>query len=268
MAESELTDNRTVIVFPDRETMHQAVAARLLLTMSERLAQQSRFDVALTGGSDGIAVLQAMVDHPFAEAVTWNRVHLWWGDERFVLPDDDDRNAKQAREAWFGRLIDAGLLPEDNIHMMPADTRSREIADAASDEENDAMLARAAAEYQRTLEHQLGTDGAFDVSMFGIGPDGHFASLFPDREEVRIDDPATWTVGVTHSPKMPPLRISLTVPFITRSREVWMIASKEGKAEAVARALSSVNDSHTPSSYAAGAEKTLWYLDQAAASRR
>lgn len=267
MVESASTGNRAVITFPDRDTMHQAVAARLLLTMSECLARRSRFDVALTGGSDGIAVLRAMAGHPLATAVDWSRVHLWWGDERFVLPDDGDRNAGQAREAWFGALVDAGLLPEANVHEMPADDRPRDAADAASDMENDTVLDAAAADYRRELEDQLGADGAFDVAMFGIGPDGHFASLFPDRDEVRIDDPDAWTVGVSHSPKMPPLRISLTVPFITRSHEVWMIASKEGKAEAVSRALGAARDPHVPSSYAAGAEKTLWFLDRDAAAR-
>lgn len=266
MAESEPTSRRAVVTFPDRGTLHQAVAARLLLTMAETLAERPRFDVALTGGSDGIAVLQAMVGHPFAAAVAWDRVHLWWGDERFVTPDDPDRNAGQAREAWFGALVADGLLPEANVHEMPADDRPREVADAADDAENDAILARAAADYRRELEGQLGPDGAFDVAMFGIGPDGHFASLFPDRDEVRIDEPGTWTVGVARSPKMPPLRVSLTVPFIRRSREVWMVASKRGKAEAAARALGTTCDPHTPSSYAAGAERTLWYLDADAAS--
>lgn len=256
-------DNRSVIIYPDRDTLHQAVAARLLLAMSDALAVRPRFDVALTGGSDGIAVLRAMAGHPLAAAVDWSRVHLWWGDERFVPSDDGDRNAGQAREAWFGALVDAGLLPETNVHEMPADDRPR---DAASDAEDDAVLAAAAADYRRELEDQLGPDGAFDVAMFGIGPDGHFASLFPDRDEVRIGDPDAWTVGVSHSPKMPPLRVSLTVPFITRSREVWMVASKEGKAGAVARALSHPCDPHTPSSYAAGVEKTLWLLDGDAAS--
>ena len=117
---------RKTIVYPNPEVLAQAVAARTLLTIIDLLAEpdRQRVDIAVTGGTDGIYVLKVMGESPLADAVDWRRVHVWWGDERFVAADDDDRNAKQAREAWFGKLIEDGLMPAGNIHEMP-NVRSR-----------------------------------------------------------------------------------------------------------------------------------------------
>ena len=85
----------------------------------------------MTGGTDGNRVFAAMNASPLNDAVDWSRVHVWWGDERFVAADDDDRNAKQAREAWYGALVESGRMPAANIHAMPADTRGAEEIAAA-----------------------------------------------------------------------------------------------------------------------------------------
>lgn len=260
MTVAEEPTNRIVRVYPNRTALHHVIASRLLVSLMDLLSVQERVDIALTGGTDGIASLAVITGHPLEDQVDWSRVHLWWGDERFVMADDDDRNAKQARDAWFGRLVDRGVLPERNIHEMPADTRPRGEADTADDETNQRLVDQAAADYQQEIIRELGPDAAFDIAIFGVGPDGHFASLFPDRDEVLIDDERTLTAGVINSPKMPPLRVSLTVPFIRRTRDVWMVTTMTGKTDAINRALSGV-DPHTPSSYARGVNRTLWMLD-------
>ncbi len=252
--------NRVVVTYPDRNTLHHAAGTRMLLALSDLLAVKDRVDISLNGGRDGIAMLAVIHGNPLENAVDWSRVHLWWGDERFVQVNDADRNAKQARDAWFGSLVERGLLPEENIHEMPADERTREQADSADDATNQAIVDQAAVSYQQEIVDNLGSDGSFDIGIFGVGPDGHCASLFPDRAEVLIDDKNQLAAGVINSPKMPPLRVSLTVPFIHRCRQVWVVTTKAGKTEAINRALSGVSP-HTPSSYAYGAERTIWMLD-------
>ena len=186
---------RKTIVYPNPEMLAQAVAARTLLTIIDLLAEpeRRRVDIAVTGGTDGNRVFAAMNASPLNDAVDWNRVHVWWGDERFVAADDDDRNAKQAREAWYGALVEDGRMPAGNVHAMPADTRSATEIASASPEQTDAVLAEAAAEYQRELAAQLGENPALDIAMFGMGPDAHFASLFPDHGD---DRPFEAYVGV------------------------------------------------------------------------
>lgn len=101
---------RKTIVYPNPEVLAQAVAARTLLTIIDLLAEpdRQRVDIAVTGGTDGIYVLKVMGESPLADAVDWRRVHVWWGDERFVAADDDDRKrqagarglVRQAYRGW------------------------------------------------------------------------------------------------------------------------------------------------------------------------
>lgn len=258
---------RELVVLDDETAVVHEAARRTMQIIQDVLATQERADIAVTGGTDGIAMLAAMAGTDLESAIDWSRVHLWWGDERFVQVDDSDRNAKQAREAWFGRLATEGRLPERNVHEMPADVRSREVSDAASDEVNTVAVSVAAGEYAREIVRELGSDGTFDLAIFGVGPDGHFASLFPGKEEIAISDPAVTVVGVTHSPKMPPLRVSLTVPFIQTAHRVMVVASKEHKSEVIARGWHHPNSAQTPVSFASGALETVWVLDKAAAQR-
>ena len=119
---------RTTVVYPNPQILAEAVAARTLLTITDLLSEpnRTRVDIAVTGGTDGNRVFDAMNASPLNDAVDWSRVHVWWGDERFVAADDDDRNAKQAREAWYGKLVADGRMPAGNIHAMPSDERNLE----------------------------------------------------------------------------------------------------------------------------------------------
>ena len=233
---------RRTVTCPNPDVLAQAVAVRVLTTIRNLLAEpgRSRVDIALTGGTDGNRVLRAIGTDPLADDLDASRVHIWWGDERFV--------------------------PEGNIHEMPADTRDAAQIAAATDEENDAVLADAAAAYQKELIEHLGEEPTLDIALFGVGPDAHFASLFPGRPEVLIDDPHVLVAGVRDSPKPPPLRVTLTVPMIARSRHTWVFASGERKADAVAAAFAQPRNPQAPSSFADG-EELLWYIDQDAASK-
>ena len=148
--------------------------------------------------------------------VDWGRVVLWWGDERFVAPDSPDRNAGQARAAFADRLA----FDPAKVHEVPSTADSSSVEDAA------------AAYSAQLREHGA---GSFEVLMLGVGPDGHVASLFPGSPQLDADDQVA--VGVTASPKPPPERVSLTFGALNRSRSVWFLVSGEGKAGAVARAL-------------------------------
>jgi 6-phosphogluconolactonase len=266
---------RTIVRYADERGVVEAASTRLLLRVIDLLSDgRRRVDLAVTGGSDGIEMLRLTGINPLAASVDWKRVHFWWGDERFVPADDPDRNALQARQALLSRLMADFGLPEDNIHEMPADTRDFVARQDASDEEDEQAVRSAAAAYQHEMVTQMGDHPAFDIAWFGMGPDGHFASLMPGLPGIRLDDPNMLTCGVTHSPKLPPLRVSLTVPAIQSSHEVWVIASGERKREALAKALGApgtpadggdFDDPDVPVTFAAGRERTLWMVDTVAA---
>ena len=100
--------------------------------------------------------------------------------------------------------------------------------------------------------------------MLGIGPEGHVASLFPGLPALGDERPV---VAVRNSPKPPPTRLSLTLPSIQAAREVWILASGEEKADAVAQALSGADPAQVPAAGARGRQRTLFLLDGAAAAK-
>ncbi|MGH6654142.1 MAG: 6-phosphogluconolactonase [Actinocrinis sp.] len=242
-----------LIVHRDAAELAQAVAARLVTKLADVLAAKDQAHLVLTGGTIGIGSLAAVAGLPARVAVDWKRVHLWWGDERFLPEGDPDRNETQARSALLDKLdLDPAL-----VHAMPStDGPDGNDAEAAA-ERYTAELARYAADDSDVP--------AFDVELFGMGPDGHVASLFPEHPGVYEEDAAV--IAVHNSPKPPPDRLSFTFRTIRSAREVWVVAAGAEKAAAAHMALSGGGRVQVPAAGALGHARTLWLLDRAAAGR-
>ena len=242
----------TVLRHGTDDEVAAAVAGALVAALADAQATGREPWAVLTGGTIARKVHTAVAEHPDRDRVDWSSVHLWWGDERFVPADDEERNEGQAR----ADLIDRLPFDPAKVHTVRPDDGTASVEDAA-------------AAYASELEAVLGgpaegDDPWFDVVMLGIGPDGHCASLFPGHPEV---DASGLTVAVRDSPKPPPQRVSLTMSTLQRSREVWFVAAGEGKAEAVARSVAGGDVHETPSAGPRGLERTRWYVDGAAASQ-
>ncbi len=242
-----MTAEPTVVIHPDKQSLSDAIGARLVGAILDAQARSPEAQIALTGGSLGSAIIASLVQVPGRHAVDWTRVRVWWGDERYLPSGDADRNDKQNDDAG---LLQLGL-DQAKVHRVPG-------PDSSSGAEE------SAAAYARTIrEHG---QGRFDLVVLGVGPDGHVASLFPHHEAQRTTD--AMTVAVHHSPKPPPDRVSLTFECLGRTREVWFIVAGEDKAEAVAAALTPGADRwDVPASGPKGTEATRWLVDAAAASR-
>ncbi|MEE6179517.1 6-phosphogluconolactonase [Mycobacterium sp. 050134] len=241
--------SRVVEIFPDSEALVEAAARRLTDTIGAAVAARDRALIVLTGGSNGIGLLRSLA----GREIDWPKVHLFWGDERYVPEDDDERNDKQAREA----LLDRVDIPSSQVHPMPA-----------SDGEFGTDLAAAALAYEQLLAANAGPGQPvpnFDVHLLGMGPEGHVNSLFPDTPAVL--ETTRMVVAVEDSPKPPPQRITLTLPAVQRSREVWLMVSGSGKAEAAAAAIGGAPPVSIPAAGAVGLDTTLWLLDEEAAAK-
>lgn len=227
-----------------------AVADRFLQRLVAAQARGEEPHVALTGGTIAVEVHRAIAMHAPLHDVDWSRVGFWWGDERFVDPDSDGRNARAAR----ADLLD--VVGASRVFEVPSTADVRDVSAAA-------------ASYSGTLRAE--GSGEFDLVMLGIGPDGHVASLFPGYPQLDVDDEIA--VPVTDSPKPPPERVSLTYPALNRARAVWFLVSGDAKAEAVRQALADDGDLHdTPArgidpTPASGPGETVWFLDLPAASK-
>jgi 6-phosphogluconolactonase len=240
-----------VEVFPDGEALVEAAGGRLVATIQSAVAARGRALIVLTGGGNGIGLLRYLGTQ--RQRIDWSRVHLFWGDERYVPEDDDERNDKQAREA----LLDHVDIPSSHVHAMPA-----------SDGEFGNDLAAAALAYEQLLAANAEPGQPvpnFDVHLLGMGPEGHINSLFPDTPAVR--ESTRMVIAVEDSPKPPPQRITLTLPAVRRSREVWLMVSGAAKADAAAAAIDGAPPESIPAAGAVGLETTLWLLDAEAAAK-
>jgi 6-phosphogluconolactonase len=146
---------------------------------------------------------------------SWENVHLWYGDERCVPPEDPESNARMVREA----LVAPGAVE----HRMPGELGPERAAAAYAEELGDTVM---------------------DLTLNGMGPDGHTASLFPNHPAL---DATTPTAGIHDSPKPPPERVTLTLPTLNASRHLMLLVAGADKADALARVLAGP-DRGTPSS--------------------
>jgi 6-phosphogluconolactonase len=244
-----MTNERRVLVHPDKEALAASVAARFLTKTIDILDDQGYANIALTGGGMGDAVLQAVNTSPARDTIDWSRVHFWWGDERFVDRASEDRNERQAHAA----LLDHIAVPPENLHPFPA---SDEIAD----------IDEAAQVYAAELE-AFAADGQlfpkFDITFLGVGPDGHIASLFPDRAGIRETEATV--IAERNSPKPPPQRLSLTRPVLNASDRIWLVLAGTDKASALGLALAGASYTEVPVAGAKGRKRTVFFVDKDAA---
>ena len=231
-----------ILVHAGAADVAEALTARLLARITELQRDFRTPNIALTGGRIATQTYTRLAAEGRNSAVDWSRVELWWGDERFVAADDDERNAKQSLDL----LAPALPLTDSRIHPMPSSDGDLGLDDAAE-----------------AYADELG-ETTFDICLLGMGPDGHVASIFPEH-------PSSYAPGrviaVRSSPKPPPERISVTLPVINASAEVWFVVSGEDKATAAKMALLGTGPVQVPAAGVTGAQRTLWLIDRAAASQ-
>ena len=224
----------------DADVLAHRVAERLLKTLIDLQGTQEVAQLCLTGGRIAQQIFARLGELVAGSGLDPKRLELWWGDERFVPTDDPQRNAGPT----LALLARHFSLDPGRTHPMPG-------ADGVID------AGAAAATYAKELG-----ETRFDLCLLGMGPDGHVASIFPDHPS---GEPTTQTViGVSDSPSPPAERISLTIPKINESAQVWFLVSGAEKAEAVRRSLN--GDQELPAARVAGQARTLWLIDQAAAA--
>jgi 6-phosphogluconolactonase len=242
MTEGASTENRT---FESAEALAQGIAEWLCA-----LAQASDHDfaVCLSGGSTPRRLYERLSTPVIASRFPWSRAHWFWGDERFVPRDHPDSNYRMANEALLSRVP----VPGGNIHAMPTEGMSPQ---------------QAAASYEATLKSFYGADRLapdrplFDVTLLGIGEDGHTASLFPGQSA--LQENRRWAVAVIGVKSEP--RITLTYPALDSGRDVAFLATGEGKRAAVAGAKT--GDCEIPAAKVRPVGRLHWFTDRAAAPR-
>ena len=248
-------------VVPDATALATRAAEWLVGQIGHAIAKRDRAVIALSGGSTPKAVFALLAQLSYRGRIDWSRVHVFWGDERFVQAGDKERNETMARDA----LLDVVDVPAAHVYPMPADD-GPDYAHANDDLHAAFERARIGAELHETTLHAfhggttLSDKPFFDVVMLGLGEDGHTASLFPGSQV--LDETAHWVAAVRTDAKPPPIRITMTLPLLASTHAVLFLAAGEGKREIAARILA--GDESLPAARVHPIGGTLWILDEAA----
>jgi 6-phosphogluconolactonase len=208
------------------------------------VGSRDRFAICLSGGSTPRRLYQLLADSPYRDRLPWDRVHWFWGDERFVPWDHPDSNYGMVHAALLGRAP----VPPANIHGIPTN----------------GTPADAAATYERALQSYYGAESLdptrplFDIQILGLGPDGHTASLIPGTSV--LEERRRWVAEVIGGRPEP--RITLTYPALDSSRHTAFLVAGADKREALSRALA--GDQALPAARLRPLGELIWFVDEAA----
>lgn len=238
---SENKAMKKVEVLPDQAALVSLALELILSKMETAIAEREQFTIALAGGSTPKPLYEAIA----TKSLPWDKIHVFWGDERYVPPDHKDSNQLMARRAWLDRVD----IPASNIHPIPTD-------------ETDPL--KAAAKYEKHLQEFFSSSpGKFpslDIVLLGMGDDAHTASLFPHTEALKVTDKL---IAVGNKDGNP--RITFTYPFINAARCVMFVVAGANKRPALAQVFAPVADEFTYPSRLIQPQGELWWLLDAAA---
>jgi 6-phosphogluconolactonase len=245
-----MSPDPTIEILPDAAALALRALELFRAAARSSIRGQGRFTVALAGGATPRRLYEALADRDSDEPLPWERIHLFWGDERDVGPDDPGSNYRMAREA----LIDRIAIPEQNVHRIPAGEGSARDAAAGCERELRAFFGRGD-----------GRIPSLDLVLLGLGEDGHTASLFPGSP-LLADTERLVTSGRVEM--LAAERISMTLRLINGAARVIFLVSGASKAQAAKRILEGAGSGELlPAARVAPAGGSLtWLLDAAAAA--
>jgi 6-phosphogluconolactonase len=240
-----MTTNPEVRIFKSPGKVCDAIATEILKLTQE--SNQKIFDIALSGGNSPKVLFKKLAEE-YADTIPWERIHLWWGDERCVPPDDEQSNYKMTVDY----LISGISIPKENIHRIKGE----------NDPEPEA------ARYSKEMEEMLnsrGKDPVFDLILLGLGDDGHTASIFPDQLELFEDDSSC---AVAQHPITGQKRITITGNVLNNANRIFFLVVGKNKSMRVSEIM---NDNEAakllPAYYISPKNgELIWFLDEEAAS--
>ena len=230
---------RQVEIWNDRAEIASRALLLCQLAYNEAIAKNQRFTIVAAGGSTPRVLYELLANKEW----DWSKVHVFWGDERYVPVSDPQSNEGMTRAAW----LDHVAIPASNIHAVPTDADDPAIA---------------AAKYEQHIQEFFGISAGeipqFDLMLLGMGDDGHTASLFPHTKALKVIDRLV-TVGEKDGQP----RITMTVPLINQSKEIIFMIEGAAKAKALTAVLAPKGDiNQYPSRLITG--NTIWLCDRTA----
>ncbi len=235
-----------VKIFSNQKEVVKALAKAIF--QLNKSSEQHRFDILLSGGNTPTELFMRL-SKKYAETIEWDRIHLWWGDERCVSPENENSNFKQA----YDHLISKILIPEANIHRIKGENNPQEEA------------IRYAGEIEQNLNFR-GDNPVFDLVLLGLGEDGHTASIFPDELELFEDERIC---AVATHPLSGQKRITITGKVLNNANRVFFLVTGANKAQRVSEIMNDDDAAKLlPAYYISPTNgELIWFIDEAAAQK-
>jgi 6-phosphogluconolactonase len=227
-------------VFENPRELARAAAEMFAEEAAKNIREKGSFSVALAGGSTPKALYELLATE-YRDALEWEEIHAFFGDERIVPPDHEDSNYRMAQHALLSQV------PVGSVRRMRGELDPRE----------------AAALYEQELRTFFGGPPRFDLVLLGIGEDGHTASLFPNTPALDVTDRF-----VVENPveKLGTFRLTLTLPAINAAKRLVFLVAGEGKAGALKKILEGDTNPHEyPAKLVRQEGEATWMVDRAAA---
>lgn len=226
----DFDDDLDLTLYADQPELLQEVTTQVIEVVETGLRINGVFHLALTGGTLGSDLTRALVAHWNANPDMYPGLHIWWSDERFVERSSSEQNSAPTLNTVTNQNV--------VIHTLRASDEVANIEVAVDD-----------------YLSQLG-ENFMDLTILGLGPDGHVASLFPGAAHI---DRLEKVIAITDSPKPPAIRATFTMSMINTSTLIWIIAAGASKAEAVTKIIE--GDLSIPASYVRAADHTRLIVD-------
>ena len=237
--------HRAVRVFDDLESMSVAAAAAVVELAA---GSPGPFSIALAGGGTPRRLYEILAED--SAGIDWEKVHLFWGDERFVSTGDPESNFGNIRPVFLDRID----IPDGNIHAIPVDAPT---------------AVEAAEIYEKELKDYFGIqeDGfpEFDLILLGLGDDGHTASIFPGGSV--IEERNKWVSSVTGPAGIEPAeRVTLTLPVLNAAGNIFLLVSGESKADVLHDILFAgrLAEAEYPAAMISPDGPLVWFVDREA----
>ena len=225
-----------VEVLADKLSLIERSQVLVVDKIQSAIASRGRCSIALAGGSTPKPLYEALAQ----ENLPWDKIHIFWGDERYVAPNHPDSNQLMARQAWLDKIE----IAETNIHPIPTEANNPEI-DAQSYE----------AQIRTVFAASPGEFPTFDIILLGMGDDGHTASLFPHTP---VLNEMTKAIAVGNKDGQP--RITFTVPLLNQARCVLFLVAGANKQAALEQVFAAQGDAMTYPSRLINPQGELWWL--------
>ena len=226
----DFEDDLDLTLYADQAELLREVSSQLIEVIETGLRINGVFHLALTGGTLGTELTRTLVADWNAHPELYQGLHIWWSDERFVDRSSAEQNSSPALNSVTNKNV--------TIHMLRSSDEVENIDLAVED-------------YLAQLDETF-----MDLTILGLGPDGHIASLFPGAAHI---DRLEKVIAITDSPKPPAVRATFTLSMINTSTLVWIIASGASKADAVTKIIE--GDLSIPASYVRAADHTRLIVD-------